>query len=120
VHYDPILAKVAVHAVDRPAAIARLVRALEDCVVLGVATPIEFLLDVLRAEPFAAGRTHTRFLDEHFADWRPGDRADDAALVGFVLDRLAGPGTATVGAPLPGVPDALSPWQRLGAWGRRV
>ncbi|MBN1770869.1 MAG: acetyl-CoA carboxylase biotin carboxylase subunit [Deltaproteobacteria bacterium] len=118
VYYDPILAKVAVHAPDRPAAVARLVRALEECVVLGVATPIELLLEVVRSEPFAAGRTHTRFLDEHFPDWRPADSADDPALVGFVLDRLAGGTGATGAAATPDVPDVSSPWRRLGAWGR--
>ena len=120
VHYDPILAKVAVHASTRSAALARMTRALEDCVILGVQTPIEFLLDVLRSEPFAAGRTHTRFLDEHFADWRPDDTTDPLALVGFVLDRLAGNVVATGAAPAPGTPDVSSPWQRLGAWGRSV
>ncbi len=118
VHYDPILAKVVVNAASRPAALARMIRALEDCVVLGVETPIEFLLAVLRSEPFAAGRTHTRLIDEQFADWRPDEAADDSALAGFVLDRLAGAPVAT-GAPAgAAASDDSSPWRRLGAWGR--
>ncbi len=115
VHYDPILAKVVAHARSRDAAIARMIRALEECVVLGVATPIELLLDVLASEPFRAGRTHTAFLDEHFADWRP--RTDDG------LERLALLGHVLAGAPTGmassgGGPDLrpASPWARLGAW----
>jgi acetyl/propionyl-CoA carboxylase alpha subunit len=117
VHYDPILAKVAVHAPTRDAAIARLARALEETVILGVRTPIELLLDVVRSAPFAAGRTHTGFLDEHFAAWRPHEDGDRAAAIGFALDRLAAAASPAGAAPT-GTPDALSPWRRLGPWGR--
>jgi acetyl-CoA carboxylase biotin carboxylase subunit len=113
-HYDPILAKVAAHAPTREAAIARARRALEDFVILGVATPIELLLDVLASEPFRSGRTHTRFLEEHFGSWQP--RTDEAlerlALLGHLLER--GRGSARGAAP--GTAAPASPWSRLGAW----
>ncbi len=115
VQYDPILAKVVAHAATREAAIARMARALEECVVLGVATPIELLLDVLASEPFRAGRTHTAFLDEHFAGWRPSDdeRVLRAAIAGHVLEATAGDAAA---APPAVAPRPASPWGRLGAW----
>jgi len=116
VQYDPILAKVVAHAPTRAAAIARMIRALEECVVLGVATPVEFLLDVLRSEPFRDGRTHTRFVEEHFAAWRP--RADDGldrlAVLGHVLETGAGRAAASRAVETDARP--ASPWQRLGAW----
>jgi len=118
VHYDPILAKVVAHASTREAAIARMARALEECVILGVATPIELLLDVLRSAPFREGRTHTRFLDEHFADWKPAESGDLVALAGYVLDREAPAAAATMAAAAAADLDANSPWRRLGAWGR--
>ena len=112
VQYDPILAKVVAHAASREAAIARMIRALEECVVLGVPTPIELLLDVLRSEPFRAGRTHIGFLEEHLAGWRP---REDAAL-----DRLAAVGYVLAGAtPRSGaaaVERPATPWESLGAW----
>jgi acetyl-CoA carboxylase biotin carboxylase subunit len=104
VHYDPILAKVVAHGPTRDAAIARMIRALEECAIVGVATPIELLIDVLRSEPFRAGRTHTGFLEEHFAGWRPGARPD-----GRGADRP--PPEAAVAPASP-----ASPWQRLGSW----
>jgi len=107
VQYDPILAKVAVHAETRDAAIARMIRALESFVLLGVPTPIELLLDVLRSEPFRAGRTDTGFLADHFATWRP---AEDARL-----DRLAAKAAALAG-PAPEDGRVASPWRRLGSW----
>jgi acetyl/propionyl-CoA carboxylase alpha subunit len=116
VHYDPILAKVVAHAPTRDAAIARTVRALEECVVLGVATPIELLLEVLGSEPFRAGRTHTGLLEEHFAAWRPRPdaRLELAAIIGHVLERGAGLSDAARARPSDGRPP--SPWRRLGAW----
>jgi acetyl-CoA carboxylase biotin carboxylase subunit len=105
VHYDPILAKVVAHGPTRDATIARMIRALEDCVIVGVATPIELLLDVLRSEPFRAGRTHTGFLEDHFSEWQPGDRPERMAAAARALAERA-----------PGAEGPLTPWQRLGAW----
>jgi acetyl-CoA carboxylase biotin carboxylase subunit len=116
VHYDPILAKVIAHAPSRDAAIARMIRALEECVVLGVATPVELLLDVLRSEPFRAGRTHTGFLEEHFGAWRPatGEALERIALLGHALAARSGGAPAGGAAPAGGRP--ATPWERLGAW----
>ena len=113
-HYDPILAKVAVHAPTREAAIARARRALEDFVILGVATPIELLLEVLASEPFRSGRTHTRFLEEHFGSWQPrtGEALERLALLGHLLER----GRGSLRGVAPGRAAPASPWSRLGAW----
>jgi acetyl-CoA carboxylase, biotin carboxylase subunit len=120
VYYDPILAKLAVLAAARDAAIARMIRALEDCAILGVATPIELLLDVLRSPAFAEGHTHTGFLDEHFADWKPSTTGDHLALIACALERLAPAATAAGGTAATGTPGDSSPWRRLGSWGRSV
>ena len=61
-HYDPMLAKLIVSAPSRPAAIARLRRALGDYAVLGVTTNLP-LLQAIAAHPlFADGATTTAFL----------------------------------------------------------
>ena len=101
VWYDPILAKVVAHAATREAATARMARALREVVVDGVPTTAPFLLDVVRSEPFRAGRTHTGFVEEHFAAWQPPERppaGDDPEAA------------AAAPAALP------SPWATLGAW----
>jgi 3-methylcrotonyl-CoA carboxylase alpha subunit len=63
--YDPMIAKLIVYGEDRNAAIARLQRALEHCVLLGVTTNIPLLYAIAQHPAFQAGRTHTGFLDEH-------------------------------------------------------
>ncbi|MFI5254615.1 MAG: acetyl/propionyl/methylcrotonyl-CoA carboxylase subunit alpha [Candidatus Limnocylindrales bacterium] len=64
--YDPLLAKLLVVAADRPAALARLRRALGELEVTGVQTTLPFDL-WLAAEPhFLAGELATDFVARHW------------------------------------------------------
>jgi acetyl-CoA carboxylase, biotin carboxylase subunit len=63
-YYDSLLAKVVVWDEDRPAAIARCLRALGELEVRGVATTAAAAADVLRTEEFVEGRYSTSFLEE--------------------------------------------------------
>jgi 3-methylcrotonyl-CoA carboxylase alpha subunit len=63
VYYDSMLAKLIVAAPDRAAAIARLRRALDEYTVLGVTTNLPLLRAIAAQPDFAAGATHTDFLD---------------------------------------------------------
>jgi acetyl-CoA carboxylase biotin carboxylase subunit len=63
-YYDSLIAKVIVVDDDRPAAIARAVRALEELEVDGIPTTRDLALDVLRSDGFAAGEYSTGYLDE--------------------------------------------------------
>jgi acetyl/propionyl-CoA carboxylase alpha subunit len=62
VHYDPLLAKVITWAESRPAAIARMLDALEAYEIVGVTTNIPLHLRVLRSAPFEAGSYDTNLL----------------------------------------------------------
>jgi acetyl-CoA carboxylase biotin carboxylase subunit len=57
--YDPMLAKVIVHAPSRGKAIDRLIEALAEFDVRGVKTNIPALAALLGSEPFRAGEVHT-------------------------------------------------------------
>ena len=63
-HYDPLLAKVIVHAATREAAIGRLCDALEAFAIEGVKHNIPALLAVLRSPPFREGQVHTGIVAE--------------------------------------------------------
>jgi acetyl-CoA carboxylase biotin carboxylase subunit len=63
-YYDSMVAKLIVHDDDRPAALARAIRALEELVVEGVPTTRELALDVLRSAGFRAGDYSTSYLEE--------------------------------------------------------
>ncbi|MCP4085753.1 MAG: ATP-grasp domain-containing protein [Actinomycetia bacterium] len=63
VDFDPMLAKVIVHAPTRREAALRLALVLEKAVVAGVTTNRDFLVSTLRHEAFLAGDTTTDFID---------------------------------------------------------
>ena len=63
--FDPMLAKVIVHAPTRDAAVAKAMRAVQDVVLLGCETNAAFLARVLGDAGFRSGEVHTGYLDEN-------------------------------------------------------
>ncbi len=63
-YYDPMLAKVIAHGRDRNDAIRRLMAALEDAPLLGLATNGRLLRDLVDHDRFRAAQMHTALLDE--------------------------------------------------------
>ena len=68
--YDPLLAKLIVHAENRETAIQRMQAALREFIVHGVVTNIDFLQTVLSHPAFAYGEVTTRWVETDFA-WVP-------------------------------------------------
>jgi acetyl-CoA carboxylase biotin carboxylase subunit len=67
-HYDPMLAKLIVHAPSRPLAIARMQRALRELVVEGVETSRGFHLRLLEHPDVQAGDISIQWLEAHLAE----------------------------------------------------
>jgi acetyl/propionyl-CoA carboxylase alpha subunit len=76
-HYDPMLAKVIVHAPTRDEAASALGAALADARIHGVTTNRDLLVRTLRHPSFRSGDTDTGFLDRF--DTLTDPLADDAA-----------------------------------------
>ena len=100
---------------DRSQAIRRMIRALESYAVLGVKTPIGFLIDVLSSQAFAEGETYTDFIPTHFADWTPGDGRRDLAAVAAVADAMSPKARAAFNGPAAAAVHP-GPFQTLGNW----
>ena len=62
VHYDPLIAKLIVHAGDRAQAIARTKAALKEYLIDGIKTNIPLHLKILEDPDFRAGHVATDFL----------------------------------------------------------
>ena len=62
--YDPLIAKVIVHADDRPAAIARARQAVSDFIIEGPKTNLAFLARVLESAEFGSGTYDTSLATE--------------------------------------------------------
>ncbi|MBE0671088.1 MAG: acetyl-CoA carboxylase biotin carboxylase subunit [Anaerolineales bacterium] len=62
--YDPLLAKLIVHAETRDVAIQRMQTALREFIVHGVVTNIDFMQAVLKHDDFAQGKVSTRWVEK--------------------------------------------------------
>jgi acetyl-CoA carboxylase biotin carboxylase subunit len=118
--YDPILSKLITAASTREAARARMIRALENYVILGIRTTIPFLIEILKSPRFAQGDTRTDFLDHHFASRSRTRENEDLARIAYVVEEIASSGmpgivgTRRMQAGKPGW--WPSPWETLGDW----
>ena len=63
-HYDPLIAKIIVHAPTRAQAIAKMRRALSETIIGGIRTNIPLHQRILEHPAFEDGRVSTRFLDD--------------------------------------------------------
>jgi acetyl-CoA carboxylase biotin carboxylase subunit len=64
IFYDPMISKLIAWAEDRPAAIARMRRALSEYVVSGIKTTLPFFQWLLAQPQFVEGAFHTAYLDD--------------------------------------------------------
>ena len=87
VFYDPMLAKLVVHAEDRDTAIRRMLRAISEYNISGVATTLGFCSFVLQHEAFVSGEFDTKFVDNYFtpAVLEEGQRNEEQEKVAAVL-----------------------------------
>jgi acetyl-CoA carboxylase biotin carboxylase subunit len=109
--YDTLLAKLIVWAVDRPAAIARMQRALAEYKVVGVRTTIPVLERIVAHPDFRAGRLSTAFLERVLPEIRPNDgRFESVAIIAAVLAEYERGRRATV--PAPSNHGASDAWRR--------
>jgi 3-methylcrotonyl-CoA carboxylase alpha subunit len=115
-YYDPMLSKIVTLGDDRQEAIRKMIRALQDTVVLGVTTNIPYLIDILEHPDFVAGNVSTNFLQEKLTPWRPGADTSNStwlALAAYehLADLHASPEQMSPGTDLPD-----DPWTSLVGW----
>jgi len=91
IFYDPLISKLVAWAEDRPQAIARMRRALNEYLIAGIRTTVPFFQWLLTQPAFAAGRFDTTYLDgvlatrdgRPFAD--PTPEAEEVAAIAAAL-----------------------------------
>ncbi|MBV9247029.1 MAG: acetyl/propionyl/methylcrotonyl-CoA carboxylase subunit alpha [Methylobacteriaceae bacterium] len=93
IHYDPMIAKLIVHAPDRETAIVAQAQALDRYVIDGIAHNIPFLATLMQHERWRAGRLSTGFIAEEFPGGfiqaaPEGDSAFMLAAVAAAVDHV--------------------------------
>ncbi|MCC6726762.1 MAG: ATP-grasp domain-containing protein, partial [Saprospiraceae bacterium] len=106
IYYDPMIAKLIAFGKDRTEAIARLLRAIADYKIEGVATTLPFGRFVLEHEAFLSGQFDTHFVKNYFTKeaLTAGEAEEDAVAAALALqvylkekERLHVPETAVTG-----------------------
>jgi acetyl-CoA carboxylase biotin carboxylase subunit len=117
-HYDPLLGKLVVWGPDRPTALARLGRALDELVVDGVDTCIDLHRRIVQEADFRAGNLSIRYLEEHpellAMSEDPTGREAAAIAAALLAERTRnGAVRSRIGGSEDGADgNQLSPWQR--------
>ena len=62
--YDSLIGKLIIWAPNRPAALKRMKRALNECAITGIPTTVDFHLRMLDRPEFQRGDVHTKFVEE--------------------------------------------------------
>jgi acetyl-CoA carboxylase biotin carboxylase subunit len=116
IFYDPMISKLVAWAEDRPAAVARMRRALGEYVIAGIKTPLPFFTWLVDQPDYLAGRFHTAWLDE-ILQARRGEpfvtadaRTEDVASVAAALQAVQS------GADMLRVHDVAETVQALKVW----
>jgi 3-methylcrotonyl-CoA carboxylase alpha subunit len=125
IFYDPMIAKLIVHDVDRPSALRRLADALAQCDVLGPKSNIDFLEQLIGHPKVVNGTIDTGYLDRHLDEVlaTPAD-LPESALIAVACAEMLAEESAVIEAARSGA-DPHSPWARADAWrlghvGKRV
>jgi acetyl-CoA carboxylase, biotin carboxylase subunit len=66
IYYDPMIAKLIVHAANRTEAIDKMIRAIDEYQINGVATTLPFCKFVMQHEAFRSGNFDTNFVSKYF------------------------------------------------------
>ncbi len=125
VHYDPMIAKLIVHADNRQQALDKLQQALAATAVIGPATNVGFLQRLTEDQELRRGSMHTAYLDQQLDRVLAAPAvATDKALLGAALTELCHQETASQLAAAASV-DPHSPWGMADGWrpghsGKRV
>jgi acetyl-CoA carboxylase biotin carboxylase subunit len=115
-YYDPMLAKLIVHAENRQEAIRKMHWSLSNYITLGVTTNVPFLRAIIENEYFKKGEVDTHFIDTYFKDWTMSTELPVEVLIAAAIDDI---GRAPVGerteVSVKGH-DVHSPWKSAGPW----
>lgn len=89
IYYDPLIAKLIIHAGTRAEAIERMIRAIDEYNITGIKTTLGFGKFVMQHEAFRSGNFDTHFAGKYFRPDRLKEVHEDEALVAAVVAAMA-------------------------------
>ena len=113
IYYDPLIAKLVVWADNRPLAVERMHRALNEFILDGVATTIPFHRWVMASEVYRRGEFDTSFVEKYFRPeaTRVESLEKAAAVLCTLLTHFREGAAPASGAPGRDGAGAVDPWR---------
>lgn len=85
IFYDPMIAKLIVHAATREQAIARLCRAIDEYKINGIQTTLSFGKWAVQTEPFRKGDFDTKFIEKYYKPEYLNTTDEESAVVAALI-----------------------------------
>jgi acetyl/propionyl-CoA carboxylase alpha subunit len=112
IYYDPMIAKLAVHAETREEACQRMVRAIDEYEITGVKTTLPFCRFVMEHNAFTSGNFDTGFVQDHYKpemlDETEADE-EEIAVIFTAFNQGSGVGRSVVSNVT--AVETVSPWK---------
>ena len=89
VYYDPMIAKLVVHADGREQAMDRMIRAIDEYKIIGLTTTLPFGRFVMQHEAFRKGAFDTHFIRDHFSADKLNAGSEEEKEIAAALAALA-------------------------------
>jgi 3-methylcrotonyl-CoA carboxylase alpha subunit len=113
--YDPMIAKLIVHAADRPAALARLRQALAEVEIAGPPNNVAFLARIAASRGFSSAKLDTGLIERNRGELLAEPKITDDALAAAAFAELAEEQRAARERAAASA-DPHSPWDSVDGW----
>lgn len=101
IFYDPLIAKLVVHAPTRDEAISRLCRAVDEYHIKGIQTTLSFGKWAVQTTPFREGNFDTKFIENYFKpEYLQSQDAEEAEVAALLVADIWSEKIATAPKPL--------------------
>ena len=85
IYYDPMIAKLITYGSNRKEAIDRMIRAIDDYKISGLATTLNFCRFVMQHKAFVEGNFDTHFVKNHFKPGVPPNFSEDEMKITSII-----------------------------------
>ena len=113
-YYDPLISKLIVSGENRPQAIGRMRRALEEYRIVGVRTNIPFHQTMMSTYPFITGNYDTRFVEDEFSRLDAAENRDLFLDIAALMASLVAHGQMERRTQVYPSSEQKSDWKRAG------
>ncbi|MFT2007728.1 acetyl-CoA carboxylase biotin carboxylase subunit [Pontibacter sp. 13R65] len=115
IYYDPMIAKLVTFGKDRKEAIEKMLRAIDEYEITGIATTLPFGKFVLEHEAFVSGNFDTKFIERYFKpeNLEPASNAETDEIAAVLAGMLFSKARPTPAASTERTATtAVSPWRK--------